>query len=297
MNNFPIGRYRLTFVLDRAVHSKEYLGVQFQRWIHQLLRQLVCFTKAPHCDGCVLHDRCTYPLSLVPFQRYLFSWPWQSDGLESGQAVIYWQDTVVLEFALIGEIKNQIALYVYVLEKLFATKLKYVGARGQLTNVEVYDYSQLSFQSIWEQETGTLLESFDKHFVLPPLESVTTVKIQFVTPLKVNSHVLNIYEFFRILVSRLKQCKQQYGYDFLEKDFLEKNWPLLEQIHFEQNLRRIEWKQFLHTQKKPVHFDGWMGEIQMTGTHLALFLPLLRLGEVLHIGRNTNLGLGKYVFK
>lgn len=296
--HYPVGRYRLTFKFEQPVRSKEYLGVQFQRWINQLLRQLVCFTKASHCEGCFLQDRCTYALSVLPVQQYLFSFPWHTGEGGNQDDVIFWQETVPFELILIGDVQTQIAIYVYVLQKLFATKLKYFGAKGLLDDVAVYDYERCAFQSIWDKETETLVDSLEKTFCIPKKSTptvITDLSLMLITPLKVNVPILNIYEFFRILIARVKQSEQHYNQVFMDQTIsVDTILPLLDQIAFEPNLQLTTWKQFLHMQKKPIHFEGWLGEIRMTGVALTQLLPFFRLGEVLHLGRNTNLGLGHY---
>jgi hypothetical protein len=45
-----------------------------------------------------------------------------------------------------------------------------------------------------------------------------------------------------------------------------------------------------------MRLGGIVGEITYTG-NLEPFIPLLRAGEILHAGKNTSFGLGRYTIK
>jgi hypothetical protein len=62
-------------------------------------------------------------------------------------------------------------------------------------------------------------------------------------------------------------------------------------------LRWLDWERYSHRQRTKMRLGGLMGEVEYgfaDAMSMAEFLPLLILGELLHIGTSTTFGLGKY---
>jgi hypothetical protein len=59
------------------------------------------------------------------------------------------------------------------------------------------------------------------------------------------------------------------------------------------SLRRWDWERYSSRQKTRMKMGGLMGEITYGGP-VAAFEPFLRAGEILHVGKGTSFGLGKY---
>lgn len=58
-------------------------------------------------------------------------------------------------------------------------------------------------------------------------------------------------------------------------------------------LKWHEWERYSNRQKEWMNLDGFMGEITFRG-NMAPFLPYLRMGEFLNVGKDGSFGLGKY---
>jgi hypothetical protein len=57
-----------------------------------------------------------------------------------------------------------------------------------------------------------------------------------------------------------------------------------------------QWHRFSSRQNRAIRMDGIMGSATYSG-NLTPFLPYLRAGEVLHVGKSTAFGMGKYETK
>ncbi|MBF0487858.1 MAG: CRISPR system precrRNA processing endoribonuclease RAMP protein Cas6 [Nitrospirae bacterium] len=60
-----------------------------------------------------------------------------------------------------------------------------------------------------------------------------------------------------------------------------------------KRIRWYDWQRYSSRQDTKMSMGGFMGEMTLSGK-LEPFRQLLRLGEVLHIGKGTSLGLGKF---
>ena len=54
-----------------------------------------------------------------------------------------------------------------------------------------------------------------------------------------------------------------------------------------------DWERYSRSQKFRMKLGGLVGTLSLSG-NLAAFIPYLRLGEWLHVGKNTTFGLGQY---
>jgi hypothetical protein len=59
------------------------------------------------------------------------------------------------------------------------------------------------------------------------------------------------------------------------------------------DLRWVDWERYSACQDGRMKLGGFVGTATFEG-ELDVFMPLLRLGEVVHVGKGTAFGLGKY---
>ena len=60
-----------------------------------------------------------------------------------------------------------------------------------------------------------------------------------------------------------------------------------------KDLRWHDWSRYSARQDTRMKMGGFVGEISFEGD-IGPFMPLIRAGEVLHVGKGTSFGLGKY---
>ncbi len=64
----------------------------------------------------------------------------------------------------------------------------------------------------------------------------------------------------------------------------------------ENHLKWVDWERYSHRQRQKLKLGGFVGEVSYEGP-IRVFLPFLRAAEVVHIGKGTTFGLGKFVIR
>lgn len=59
------------------------------------------------------------------------------------------------------------------------------------------------------------------------------------------------------------------------------------------NLKWYDWERYSARQDTRMKMGGFVGEISFEG-NVEPFMPLIKAGEILHVGKGTGLGLGKF---
>ncbi len=136
----------------------------------------------------------------------------------------------------------------------------------------------------------------------PGTETSTTetgcIKLRLTTRLRLknNNRLSRQAPDFSQLISRLggriKSLEHAYAgtADSLIPEF---NTDQIHHIKHQDHTNWDDWDRFSGRQKTWMKFGGLLGEITYQGD-LQPYLPLLRLGEWIHIGGKTSFGLGKY---
>ena len=89
----------------------------------------------------------------------------------------------------------------------------------------------------------------------------------------------------------------------LAKIHCEANWELpYKEIIAQANtiplgksdLRWVDWERYSTRQRQRMNLGGFVGASGYSGS-VAPFLPLILLGQFVHVGKNTTFGLGKFL--
>ncbi len=130
------------------------------------------------------------------------------------------------------------------------------------------------------------------------LDLQSSIVLHFLTPtrLKFENSLTSDLEFhilIRNLLRRLSalsyfHCGQRLDLDF--KGLIERAKRVTK---VESRLRWVDWERYSARQQSTMLMGGLIGSVTFEGP-LAEFLPLLKLGELVHVGKGTVFGLGLY---
>lgn len=219
-------------------------------------------------------------------------------------------DSISFDILLIGKANDYLPYFIYTFTEMGKRGIGKDRGKFDIASVEALSLDGTKTE-IFNSNTGILkAEGFRigyNYFIsLPsPNPHPAIITLSFETPvrIKVNERLSSEIPF-NLLITRLSErafllaefyCGAETCGERSEsigdlKDFLE----VSENVETVNNrLRWVDWERYSTRQKARMKFGGWIGDVTYKGD-LQKFLPLLRLGEHIHVGKATTFGLGKY---
>jgi hypothetical protein len=143
-------------------------------------------------------------------------------------------------------------------------------------------------------------EFIARRFSLPePLNlKRSNLKLTFLTPTRIRVHGdLQSSVTFELLMKSLLRRLWQVASAHCGVELLLDHRRLIERAKevslVSSQLRWQDWERYSNRQQTSMKMGGFVGEVEFTGLD-AEFLPVLALGELLHVGTGTTMGLGKF---
>ncbi len=296
-------------LLDNAI-LPPYKGSTFRGAFGKCLKKAVCTTRKKECADCLLVSHCLYarffenkewehvpsPRTAAPPHPYVLEPP------ESTQTHYPAGEALDFRILLFGE-EMQRALPYFVCafelmgEQGIGKTINARRARFCLTNVTTQGVG------LYDPATRRLAPSpaplsLTLH-PTTPTDTIHTITLHFRTPLRLKQDnrlqaSLPFSVLVRALLRRVSTLFNAWGDGEPQLDY-RGMVARAEQVQVADNqLHWHEWTRYSHRQDQAMQFGGLMGSITYTGP-LEEYLPLIRLGERLHIGKQTTFGLGRFV--
>jgi hypothetical protein len=304
--------YRLRLLLELGARRQTlpaYLGSTVRGIFAASFRQVVCVTRAPVCDGCLLLHRCPYP--------YIFETPPALHLPEALQKrfrqaprpyifevpLIYrGEETLELGLVLVGRALDFLPYFLYVVQETGKSGLG--RARVPYRLLTVTDGSRPDGPVIFQADAGIVRDDVQATTLAdvqhPGDAEVHQVTLELLTPLRVKKYGdyqasgarLEFATLIDLLLGRIEALSLFHcGDPWAPNTALREAARSVQVVAKHLALQRLERYSNRHHQKLPLH--GFVGMLSFAG-NLAPFLPLLRLGAYLHIGAGTAFGLGHY---
>ena len=287
-----------------------YLGSTVRGILAASFRQLVCVTQAPVCDGCLLLNRCPYPYIFetpppphMPealrkrFHQAPRPYVFQVPRIYRGEPVLS------LGLVLVGRAIDYLPYVIYVLEQTGQTK-GLGRSRVRYTLAQVIDNAAPETPVIYTAAHGIVQETVQpitwSGVMTPTDRDIDSITLEFLTPLRLKKYGgyqdkadrITFTTLVELLLGRLEalgvfHCGAAWGEHTGLREAARDIQVSAKHMQFQQ-LQRYSNR---HKQKLPL--DGLVGTMSFQGP-LAPFLPLLRMGALVHIGAGTAFGLGQY---
>lgn len=303
-----LSKYRFTIKPQRELILPPYKGSTFRGGFGHAFRHAVCGEREKECLDCSLRIKCVY--------SYVFetSVP-QEEGKQQDMDVPHPfiieppldqrqhygpDDRLDFGLILIGRAVDYMPYFIFAFEEVGRVG---VGKnRGQyclekvigLNNGEetlIYDGKSHFKDDFHTIDSGDIMSQDE-------LPDPHRAKFRFLTParIKYNGKFIDDANFevlIRNLLRRLSSlarihCGEQWELDW--KGLIERTKEIKT---VQSDLAWKDWERYSKRQDTKLKMGGFLGDITFEGD-LAEFMPFLKLGEYLHIGKGTVFGLGKY---
>lgn len=300
----PLSHFRFWFRFDPPSTLPAYAGSAWRGALGHALKRSVCVVRTGACGDCMLYRQCAYP--------YIFETPPPPDTTKLRRYDAAPHPFVLrpgeargceypLELILVGRGAGHLPYLIHALERAGHDG---IGARRQPLELLSVDQAAPTPPPMW----GTVFRPGEPIRVQPPVVPAVppppgTVRVCLHTPLRVRraehyvgSTEFGFDDFFSPLLRRISLLSHFHTDTPLQTDFagltaLAQTVPLTR-----PELRWHDWTRYSSRQKTPVQMGGLVGSFQVDRLPSPLW-PYLWLGQWLHNGKGTSMGLGRYTLE
>lgn len=301
-----MAHYRFRFRAEEAIRLPDYAGSAWRGVFGNSLKKLVCVTREPRCEPCLMYRSCIYP--------YIFETPPDPSvgklrnynaaphpfvlcpgNTMRGQLAANTEHN--LEITLFGRGNQHLPYIIHALER--AAKQGIGKQRGKLELLEVQRLSSGCPLTVYKPG-GNLQAHPAENIEIPACPR--TFKIRLVTPLRIKSggHLVTPHNFtfqslFSSLLRRISLLSAFHSDTPLETDFAGLTRAAKTTVSVTDNtLYWHDWTRYSTRQDSLMQLGGLLGRVAFESDNFSPFWPYIWLGQWAHAGKNTSMGLGKY---
>lgn len=321
-----VGKFELSIQAKDPIILPPYKGSTLRGGFGNAFKKIICALKEKDCPDCILKEQCVYsyifetppPAGAKVMRKYpavphpfIIEPPMERRrGYKPG-------DEMAFGLTLIGKAIDYLPYFIYTFDELGNIgigkgrgkyKLKAVSRKkvnpSPTAHCRAFP-SEGGDTRIYDSETRKL-EPFNAEELTVDIEprgdgnaQTTVLTLNFLSPTRINykEHItcdLEFHVLIRQLLRRISMLSYFHcgidtsGWDFKGCIDKAKNVSVKK-----RNLRWYDWQRYSTRQDQRIDMGGFVGEIAFEG-NMAPFLPLLRAGEILHVGKGATFGLGRY---
>jgi len=198
---------------------------------------------------------------------------------------------------LVGRALDQLPLIVYALQRAFSLGIGRLRARGSLVDVALEGPD--GAESVWNAENSSI-RTHERKLPVPFLPDIDAVTLKIVTPLRLQNQGhrvpfdrLKPRTLFAALLRRTSLLFELHAaLPGLARD-ARRLTAAAANLAGERRLQWKDWTRFSSRQDQEMTLGGVIGEWTLSG-NLAELLPWFWLGQWLHVGKNSTMGMGRY---
>lgn len=289
-----------------------YKGSTFRGGFGNVFRKVVCAVKRADCRDCLLKSRCIYAYIFETFPeesaaimnmgRYeAVPHPFIIEPPSEDKRFYEPGEVISFSLVLVGRAIDYLPYFIYTFDELGRVGIGKGRGRFILREVSCEGEAVYTAQDKTVRKVLPLAFSLDEE--LPAgSDNAQSVTLRFLTPLRIQyQRDLVVNPEFHILIRSLMRRLSLLHYFHCEQrepQWEQKRWiQEAEGISIKESSHRWwDWERYSGRQGVRMKLGGLMGDVTYEG-NIAAFLLLLRAGEVLHLGKGTSFGLGRYEIK
>jgi CRISPR-associated endoribonuclease Cas6 len=288
-----------------------YKGSTLRGGFGHAFKKAVCAIKTKECAVCILKEKCIYsyifetppPSATEKMRKYKAApHPFIIEPSLEEKTLYKPGEELSFRLILIGKAAEYLPYFIYAFDEL--GKQGIGKGRGKYSLKEVSRIIPGTAACVIYQGAQNVLRDDSRESALAaeaetePLDR-SSLTIKFITPTRIvkNEKLVSDLEFHILLGTLLRRLSMLSYFhcgikdnDFDFRGFIEK----AEKVKIkEQILKWRDWERYSARQDTTMKMGGFTGKAVFEG-ELYEFMPYIRLGEILHVGKGTGFGLGKY---
>jgi hypothetical protein len=294
-----ITRLTITMAATQTVAWPHYAGSTLRGAFGRALRKAACITRQDSCTGCPLRSSCAYGVVFDPAAPAQPLHPSFKDGLPRylvqapalGACQLTAGQTQSFALLLMPGTQAHHDLVKHAVRSAIETELFKPGL-----------FELLHTQS--KQDAAPAIDAVPNASVTPGQGTLGQVTLRWLTPLRLQQQGKPVFKpqqldapgLLRALQRRQLQWFQLSGHPAPAPDTQAQTAAANACTLDTHQLQWHDIQRHSGTQNQTLPLGGLIGGATLSGPSLALhqLLPLLQLGEQLHVGKETVMGLGRY---
>lgn len=303
----PIARYRFTCSLDAPLWLPDYAGSMLRGVFGAALRRASCMTGLPRCAPCPLYRTCPYPalfetppretplrqqFSQVPNPYIIEPPPLGARQVGSGEPLVF-------GMVLVGQdALRQLPLIVHAWQRALRHGLGRNRVPGQLQQVQ-WEGEECRLETVFDSATPQVTEHVatvqwpkDLRPQRITLNIETPLRLQHQgSPLRPNQLDLRT---LALASARRASLMLSLHAGLTPPDDLAQLLNEASQLSEDRSdLSWHDWTRYSSRQQQEMTLGGVIGRWSLQGA-MAEIVPWLWLGQWLHLGKNSTMGMGRY---
>lgn len=270
----------------------DFKGSTFRGGFGHVFRKITCVLKRLDCLDCPLKIQCIYSyifetppphgtkiLNMNKYER--IPHPFIFEPPETRRKIFNSGEMLNLKVIVIGKAMEFAPYFVYTISELGKTGIGKGKGNYEIINFTISDEKSLN------------LNFYDYK------KPMHQLKIRAITPIRIkyNRALVRELEFHILIRSLLRRLSLVYYFHVKPEILIEKPKELIDQAEDIKKVQDrtfwLDWERYSSRQDLRMKLGGVVGEITYEGDIFS-FLPYIKAGEVLHVGKGTSFGLGKY---
>lgn len=307
---FKFAKFQFYLQPLEKIYLPRYKGSALRGGFGNIFKRAVCINNERDCNKCVLQEKCIYsyifetplPQKLKekskfkierPPHPYVFEPPFAS------QIKYAPSEELIFNLILIGRGIEYLPYFIFIFEELGKKGIGRGRGKYELVGVNNEEGERI-------YESGKLSNNFQiKSFQdvinecnIPESKNYQQLKINFLTPVRIilGGELTTKFDFSLFITNLLRRISwlsiihSDEELEFNYKYFISRANDIKIK---ERNIKWYDWERYSSRQDTRMKLGGFLGNITFEG-ELKEFLPFIKLGEYIHIGKQTSFGLGKY---
>ena len=299
----PLARYRLRFESSGKGRLPDYLGSAWRGVLGHALKKTVCVTSLSTCPPCLLYRSCPYPyifetpppLTAQKMRKYSAApHPFLLELEHTPE-----NDVDQVGLTLVGHGNRYLAYFIHAFQRAGTQGLGKDRVQMRLIDVRQAEPPEADMWMPIYQPGGVLEPRPPALPSVPPAPPV--IRLRFETPLRlqrggrlVTARLFQFSDLFSTLLRRVSMLTYFHTDTPLETDFAELIAQARKVELAAANLVWRDWTRYSSRQKTTMQMGGLLGEIVLDLSEEFPFWPYLWLGQWVHAGKATSMGLGHY---